>query len=287
MSYGQKNYADIMGAGGRYRINEIGCFLTSFSNLLERFGIGVSPADLNRAFIQRGVYIDIDDGIKDDLGWQSITAYNGRIGTTVKSGQVDNRNSIVRIAAGGRWGTHFCLVERIENGVVYVVDSWDGVVKPASVYGPITGFAVYDIINPQQVGVPDMITEADIDVLRIAHSEIGGWDLAEVHAGKYDDLFLRVYKGQPAQSLVRAQWNQHQDWRNARVAAFAAAKELANRPSQETLKALQNSLKLCQIAEQAAKDTAKDLQAEKDADAAAGDSFLRKLGQLLKRYLPL
>lgn len=151
MAYGQKNYADIQGINGKYRINQIGCFLTSFCNLLERFGMAVDPPTLNRLFIERGIYIDVDDGIRDDLGWQSVTAYNGQIVTTVKSGGVTERNSIIRIAASNSFGTHFCLVDRIENGVVYVVDSWDGQVKASGVYGPITGWAVYTNNKPQPV----------------------------------------------------------------------------------------------------------------------------------------
>src|SRR5574343_1495019 len=151
MAYGQKNYSQIQGINGKYRINQIGCFLTAFCNLLERFGMPVDPPTLNRIFIERGIYIDVDDGIRDDLGWQSVTAYNGQIATTAKSGAVTERNAIVRIAAGNQWGTHFCLVDRIENGVIYVVASWDGQVKPSSAYGQITGWAMYTYNKPQPV----------------------------------------------------------------------------------------------------------------------------------------
>lgn len=152
MAYGQKNYGDIQGINGKYRISQIGCFLTSFCNLLERFGMPVDPPTLNNIFIQRGIYIDVDDGIRDDLGWQSVTAYNGQVVTTVKSGNVTERNSIVRLAASNSFGTHFCLVDSIRADGVYIVDSWDGQVKKASVYGPITGWAVYTFNKPQPVG---------------------------------------------------------------------------------------------------------------------------------------
>lgn len=155
MAHGQKNYADMQGGGNggkpaKYRINQIGCFVTAFSNLLElRFGISINPSALNRLFIDRNIFIDVDDGVKDDLGWQSITAYNGQIVTT-DPGSID-RNCIVRIKTNGTFGTHFCLVEKVENGIVYIVDSWDGVVKRADFYGAITGFAKYAYNKPQVV----------------------------------------------------------------------------------------------------------------------------------------
>ena len=145
MAYGQKNYNEIQGINGKYRINQIGCFLTSFSNLLERFGKGIDPIQLNAALRDRGIYIDVDDGIRDDLGWGSISAYNGNI-VVRRSGNnsaVPSRNCIVRIKANNSFGTHFCLVDRIEGSTVFIVDSWDGQVKKSSVYGPITGWAEY------------------------------------------------------------------------------------------------------------------------------------------------
>lgn len=161
MAYGQKNYADIQGINGKYRISQIGCFLTSFCNLLERFDTPVDPPTLNRIFVERGIYIDVDDGIRDDLGWQSVTAYNGQIVTTVKSGGVTERNSIVRLSASNSFGTHFCLVDSIRPDGVYIVDSWDGQVKHHNVYGPITGWAVYTYNKPQPVGVVGVIPDAD------------------------------------------------------------------------------------------------------------------------------
>lgn len=154
MAYGQKNYNEKQGINGRYTIREIGCYLTAFCNLLERFGMGVDPLTLNRIFKERGIYIDVDDGIRDDLGWQSITAYNGHIVASQvnNTGAVPpNRNSIVRIKAKNQFGTHFCLVDRIEGNTVWVVDSWDGQVRKASYYGPVSGWATYVNNTPQPV----------------------------------------------------------------------------------------------------------------------------------------
>jgi len=162
MAYGQKNYPNIkQGINGKYTIAQIGCFLTAFCNLLDRFGMPVDPPTLNNIFIQRGIFIDIDDGVRDDLGWQSVTAYNGQVVTTVKSGSVTVKNAIVRLSASNSFGTHFCLVDSIRADGVYIVDSWDGQVKHHNVYGPITGWAAYTYNKPQPVGVVDMIPDQD------------------------------------------------------------------------------------------------------------------------------
>jgi hypothetical protein len=168
--YGQKNYNELQGINGKYRINQIGCFVTSFSNLLERFGKGASPVQLNAAFRDRGIYVDVDDGIKDDLGWGSISAYNGNIAVarSANNSAVPSRNCIARIAAKNAFGTHFCLVDRIEGSTVYVVDSWDGAVKPASTYGPITGWAEYRDNTPipvQPVVAPPPAVAVDYVVI--------------------------------------------------------------------------------------------------------------------------
>jgi hypothetical protein len=155
--YGQKNYNEIQGINGKYRINQIGCFLTSFSNLLTRFGKDISPLDLNRVFRDRGIYIDIDDGIRDDLGWQSVTAYDGQVVMQARGSSpssIPHANTIVKLNHKNQWGTHFCLVDRIENGVVYLVDSIDGVIRRMSDIGTFMEWASYVNNTPQPVVAP-------------------------------------------------------------------------------------------------------------------------------------
>lgn len=155
MAYAQRNYPKtIQGIRGRYTIAQIGCFVTAFCNLQRRLKTQyIAPDQFNKQLVARGIYIDIDDGIRDDLGWSSITQYNkyiqiSALGSTVKP---PNANAIVRIKAGNRFGTHFCLVDKIVGNTVYIVDSWDGAVKKSSVYGPITGWATY--VNKKPVAV--------------------------------------------------------------------------------------------------------------------------------------
>lgn len=65
-------------------------------------------------------------------------------------------------------------------------------------------------------GGDEMINDSHLDVLRIAHSEIGGWDFARTHAGEFDKVFLDAWRGRPIADLVRAQWNAPQLFRNTR-----------------------------------------------------------------------
>lgn len=87
------------------------------------------------------------------------------------------------------------------------------------------------------------IDEAETDVLRIGHSEAGGWNLAEVHAGKYDKLFVDTYRGQSVSYFLRKQWENSAAWRDKRQAAlnYFATKTQTDaqiKASQEQIKSL-------------------------------------------------
>lgn len=138
--YAQKNYLEIMGINGKYRISQIGCFLTAFSNLSTRFGRDISPVQLNAAFRDRNLYRDVDDGIRDDLGYYYMTKYDSDIVVTGEGkGAPTTNDAIVKFYFKGNSGfnTHFCLVHDASKG--QIVDSWDGKIKSWNVYGgPIT-----------------------------------------------------------------------------------------------------------------------------------------------------
>lgn len=150
MAYAQRDYPNtLQGMKGtrppKYTIRQIGCFLTSFANLKKRLSKrGKSPKVLNDEFKTKGVWIDVDDGIRDDLAFSSICKYSknytiSRTGT----GKPPSRNCIVRLKASNVFGTHFCLVYSIVGSTVYIRDSWDGKIKKSTAYGPITAWAEY------------------------------------------------------------------------------------------------------------------------------------------------
>jgi len=86
--------------------------------------------------------------------------------------------------------------------------------------------------------MPTIITEAHIGILRIAHSEIGGWDLNEVHAGVHDAKFLAAWKGRSVDDLIWAQWNHvnAQIYRNQREANKSKILELQTALANEKAK---------------------------------------------------
>jgi len=166
MPYAQTNYQQKVG-NGPYTIAEIGCFITAFSNLEEAFSISLDPATLNAFFTDHYDYLaDPSDGagVKDDLGWESIAAFDSTIhvsrivdhGTEQTAGWPSTSNSIVKFYYTGHSGvkeTHFCKVADPVAGTI--VDSWDGKVKlPGSYYGQPVAFAEYAKIAPQPVIAP-------------------------------------------------------------------------------------------------------------------------------------
>lgn len=161
--YAQKNYLAIQGINGKYRLDQIGCFVTAFSNLFSDFGRDISPLVLNNELVAKGIYIDIDDGVRDDLGWSSITQDDGSIvvsrtvdhGTAQTAGWPSSNNSIVRFyyrsVHSGQMIFHFCKVA--DAAAHTIVDSWDGAVKQ-SPYGEPTAYAEYVHNVPVPVSPP-------------------------------------------------------------------------------------------------------------------------------------
>lgn len=91
----------------------------------------------------------------------------------------------------------------------------------------------------------EMITKDDIGLLRIGHSEIGGWGLSETHAGKFDQQFMNAWLGKPVKEFIWAQWNADNAgiFRNRRVSNEARIRELEaalaverNKPPKEVIK---------------------------------------------------
>lgn len=151
MYYAQTNYPNV--AQGipptRYTLAQVGCFLTSFSNLLQRGGREVDPPTLNAYFRDNSIFIDVDDGVRDDVGFDTITKFDSRI--TVKStgnGAPPSNNAIVKFVYNNGKSTHFCLVLDAAAGTI--IDSWDGKVKNWSVYGGPKAYAVYNVNESEE-----------------------------------------------------------------------------------------------------------------------------------------
>lgn len=149
--FAQQNYPEIQGmvnpltgAPPIYKISQIGCFITSFANLLTKKGSTADPGAINAFLRDRGLYIDIDDGRYDDVSWDTITKIDPSV--TVSGMGTDtppNNNSIVKFIYNNGASTHFCLVNNIANGTI--IDSWDSQVKSWDVYGGVKAWASYNI----------------------------------------------------------------------------------------------------------------------------------------------
>lgn len=185
MAYGQKNYNEIQGINGKYRINQIGCFVTAFCNLLDRFGKGVGdPIALNRILRDNGIYVDVDDGVRDDLAYGSVSRVNGNIVVTGTGlGTPPNNNCIVKFTGlSNGFGTHFCLVQDDIAGTI--VDSWDGQIKSWNVYGGPKAWASYEDRSPAAAPAPTPAPQAPADSIVVQ----AGWGISHVaKAAGYPD----------------------------------------------------------------------------------------------------
>jgi hypothetical protein len=156
LSYAQINYPQIQGINGRYTVHDIGCFLTAFANLELDYGKYFSPLDINNSLRDRNLFIDVDDGIRDDVDWGFITYIDPE--TSVdhfgSTGWPDSNQAIVKFkyvsGQTHKLTTHFCKVQDFRNQTI--LDSWDGVVKHVNgtIYGQPVGWAVYKrgTVNP-------------------------------------------------------------------------------------------------------------------------------------------
>ena len=139
-------------------------------------------------------------------------------------------------------------------------------------------------------GVDEMITKDDRDLLRIGHSEIGGWDFNKTHAGEYDNLFMSAWLGKPVKEFIWTQWNNGGAYRAAKDALKNRVKELeaALGGSKAEVLAAQKAVAdaNAKVAEETAKATEAgkkvlELEAQRRADEEAGKSWLRRIGILL------
>lgn len=216
MAFGQKNYQEKVG-NGQYTIAEVGCFLTAFSNLLERFGEIIDPPSLNGFFMNKGAYLRDPDGSNEDLGWGSVSAYDPSIHVmaTGGSGWPSNDNAIVkflyRSPHSGQMVTHFCLVASAANRTI--LDSWDGVVKDPGIYGQPIAWAEYEKPAPAPITptVPEnhespvSPSPADYDGHSVTIQP--GWGLSNAaEAAGYPDA------GTPARWEAIAALNGSGDW---------------------------------------------------------------------------
>lgn len=144
MAYAQTNYPEPQGIPPtKYTIAQVGCFITAFCNLEQRFGKIIDPSGMNAFLRDNNFYIDVDDGVRDDVSWDTITKYDPNTTVTqIGNGAPPSSNAIVKFVYNGGSSTHFCLVNDASAGTI--IDSWDAKIKSWNVYGGPVAYAVYN-----------------------------------------------------------------------------------------------------------------------------------------------
>ena len=220
MAYGQINYQQKVG-NSNLTIAEIGCFVTSFCNLFEDFGVNVDPPTLNNFFESNGVYTyDVTDHANDDITWGSGSAFNGNLvlDSVVNSGGWPQTNeAIVKFyykSHSGYMTTHFCKVADWTKQLI--VDSWDGKVKsPGTYYGEPVAHATYHFNQPAPPPAPAPVQPAVAPPAQTGAPNYDGnsitvqpgWGLSNVaEAAGWPDF------GQPARWQAISSLNGSNDW---------------------------------------------------------------------------
>lgn len=163
MVYAQQNYPQVRLGNGSLTIAEDGCMLAAFCNLLARFGEPVDPPTLNSYFINQGAYLRDSDGADEDLAWNSVTFYDRNVIVTGSgAGVPSSANAIVKFHYNsvhtGLPIDHYCLVDHIDGRQIFILDSWDGLVKGPAQYEPVyhnvLAFATYEKVVPAPTPAP-------------------------------------------------------------------------------------------------------------------------------------
>jgi hypothetical protein len=196
MAFAQTAYLQLQGRvspSGKqpvFRIDQIGCFLTSFCNLLLDYGVTIDPPTMNAYFRDNKVFVDVDDGVFDDLGWSSISAYkHDLVVTGTGTGWPQTNSAIVKFiyqSVSHPWldaaktmpniVTHFCKVADYTKGLI--LDSWDGRVKAPGPYGQPKGYATYGISAPAAITPPVPVAAPSSNYDGNDITILAGWGLS-------------------------------------------------------------------------------------------------------------
>jgi hypothetical protein len=164
MPFAQLAYKQFVGSS-HLGINEVGCFLVSDANLLQKIGVTVDPPTLNTFYTQHKLYTyDLTDKANDDITWSTVTKYCPQLVVNQIGGAGFPNSDLAQVEFHYRsvqhptlpngqpnMITHFCAVNSAADHSI--IDSWDGKVKtPAEyehVYGQPIAWATFTFHTPQ------------------------------------------------------------------------------------------------------------------------------------------
>ena len=308
MSYAQKNYQDKQGINGKYTIAQIGCFITAFCNLLERFGQSIDPPTINAYLRDHGTYIDVDDGIRDDVGYGTVSAVNGNVVvSSTGAGAPTQNNAIVkfyyRSKNTGQMTTHFCLVADYSRKLI--LDSWDGVVKNWDVYGAPLGYATYQLIKPQTVTPPapaggePVISNVDNEYFRwnklfyqIRGRNASREEFVAAAVGRNWLAAMETLSDSPEADLATSDGvlgavARTNNWQQQITDLLAQAEILKKNPTQEQFDALKTQLQTCSESMTISTQQLAAIQKQREEEAAANNNVVQRIGDFLRKYLHL
>jgi hypothetical protein len=156
MPFAQLAYKQFVGSS-HLGINEIGCFLVSNANTLEKVGVHIDPPTLNTFYTQHKLYTyDLTDRANDDITWSTVTKYCPQLVVNQIGGAGFPNSDLAQVefrykSHTGATVTHFCAVNSAADHSI--IDSWDGKVKtPAEYqqyYGQPIAWATFIFHTPQ------------------------------------------------------------------------------------------------------------------------------------------
>lgn len=137
----------------------------------------------------------------------------------------------------------------------------------------------------------DMITEKDINPVRVIMSEVEGWDITQIHSGSVDSQIMGSWYGKSWVEFIMHAWTVQKTKRGHLVAQINTLNqqiaELGKRPTTADIEALKNAAETAQreadeaekiqLATKAQYDA---IVAERAADEATGNAFIRFIGRL-------
>lgn len=186
--YKQLDYPQTQGIDGQYPISEVGSLLVAQCNLLAIMNLGhdIDPVALNEYYQKKRVYEQLDTGVRDKLGWDSLTKYDSTVSVEkINRGWPDEDGALVKfhcqsnekayITVDGKDEVpnmidHYCVMIDAANRMI--IDSYDGEIKPAGPYGTPIGYAIYSSPD-RRLAVP---TKSGNVYIWVEHDNI--WDVA-------------------------------------------------------------------------------------------------------------
>jgi hypothetical protein len=193
------------------------------------------PIDIDHAYGDQcvDVYLDYIQKVLGVQNWASVSGYGNAkdmintynpayfdklIPANAQQGDVIVYGPTATNSAG-----HIAIVDSV-NGTSVTVIEQNGFNPTGVCYVTTRSYAnSLGLLRIKGGHMSTIIDASLVDVLRIGHSEIGGWDYYDTHSGKNDALYLNAWKGRPVEDFIRAQWSEPNavKFRDARLQAFA------------------------------------------------------------------